>query len=255
MFERFRQWRHKRIVEKANIPDEAWADQISRLRLLKRLSEDELNRLKILATLLLHRKDFSAAHDLSLTEPMKRMIALQACLPILNLGLGWYKGWHSIIVYPQGFFSEQDYVDEFGVTHQHKRALSGEAWDRGPVILSWDDVEHAGEIDGDNLVIHEFAHKLDMRNGLANGFPPLHKGMDSAHWAKVFSNAFQHFRHSLEHSRPSNIDPYAAHSPAEFFSVLSEVFFERPEIIYREYPDVYRLLSEFYRQDTLASFK
>ena len=123
------------------------------------------------------------------------------------------------------------------------------------MILSWDDVEDSGEIDGDNLVIHEFAHKLDMCNGVANGFPPLHQDMDAGHWAAIFGRAFEHFQDRIGRFPASNIDPYAAHSPAEFFSVLSELFFERPDIIDNEYPDVYSLLSQFYRQDTLTSFE
>jgi len=254
MFKKFRQWWEKRIIDNAGISSETWSKAIDRLPILNRLTANEIEALKKLATLLLYKKDFTAAHELTLTDHMKHLIALQACLPVLYLGLEWYEGWHSVIVYPQGFFSEQTYTDEFGVMHKRKRALSGEAWDRGPVILSWDDVECSGEIDGDNLVIHEFAHKLDMRNGVANGFPPLHREMDTGHWAEVFTDAFEHFQVRLGRFSSSNIDPYAAHSPAEFFSVLSELFFERPDIIDNEYPDVYLLLSEFYRQDTLAAF-
>ncbi|HID81719.1 MAG TPA: zinc-dependent peptidase [Chromatiales bacterium] len=252
MFKIVSQWWQRRLIQQSNVSEDAWSSAFARLPLLRRLTNKEKIRLQETAILLLHKKSFLGAHDLEVTEEMKLIIALQACLPILNLSIGWYRGWHSIIIYPAGFRPDHTYTDEAGVVHHEKRALSGEAWSRGPVILSWDEVKDAGIIDGENLVIHEFAHKLDMRNGIANGFPPLHKGMNKKQWAEVFTEAYDDLHYRLQNGQRSEIDSYAAHSPAEFFSVLSELFFERPGVIDTEYPDVYKLLSEFYKQDTLA---
>ncbi len=249
MFSRIARWFQQRIIRRSNIAETSWNRAFSQLPLLQRLSPEERKRLRELAILLLYKKSFSGAHDLAVTEHMKLLIALQAALPILNLGISWYRGWHSIIIYPAGFRTNRTVTDEAGVVHQERRALSGEAWDHGPVILSWHDVRNAGIIDGENLVIHEFAHKLDMRNGVANGFPPLHRDMSRKEWAQVFSHAFEDLRWRLQHGHATEIDAYAAESPAEFFSVLSELFFERPGVIDSEYPKVYRLLSNFYRQD------
>lgn len=247
-------WWHQRIINRSDITDAEWNRAISRLPILIQLTPDEIERLKAKAILLIHKKTFSGAHDLMVTRDMQLIIALQACLPILNLDIGWYKNWVSIIVYPSGFWSPQSTTDHAGVSHSNNRLLSGEAWHRGPLILSWTDTETAGNIDGDNLVIHEFAHKLDLMNGAANGYPPLHKGMNHDYWVSVFNQAYQHFVHHLDDPERSEINRYAAYSPGEFFAVFSEVFFEHPWIIDHHYPEVYQLMCEFYRQDPLPRF-
>ena len=183
---------------------------------------------------------------------MKLFIALQACLPVLELGLGVYDGWTSIIVYPSGFSPEYVYEDEYGVAHHVKSEMSGEAWPRGPVLLAWDDVNLAGQADGYNLVIHEFAHKLDMQNGDANGFPPLHRDMSPATWSEIFSRDFEDFERKCAAGMDIGFDCYAAESPAEFFAVMSEVFFERPKLLQRNYPSVYAQLKQYYRQDPVT---
>ncbi|WP_019215525.1 M90 family metallopeptidase [Legionella tunisiensis] len=103
-----------------------------------------------------------------------------------------------------------------------------------------------------NVVIHEFAHKLDMLNGRANGLPPLHKWMSVKQWATVFNHAYADFEKQLQQDKPIPINSYASASPAEFFAVFSEIFFERPMIIRQYYPDVYDLLVRFYRQNPLS---
>jgi Mlc titration factor MtfA (ptsG expression regulator) len=216
-------------------------------------TNDEKTRLIRLSILFLHEKSLEGAHDLELTAEMQRIIALQACLPILNLGLDWYGGWYSVIVYPAQFIPERKYIDEYGIEHRSNAVLSGESWHRGPVVLSWEDTEHAGEIDGHNLVIHEFAHKLDVLNGAANGFPPLHRGMNVTKWVDSFSEAYNDIQNRLLHRDGLPIDRYAASSPAEFFAVISEVFFEQPDVVSRFYPDVYHQLKQFYRQDPLST--
>jgi hypothetical protein len=129
--------------------------------------------------------------------------------------------------------------------------LSGEAWQRGPVILAWDETEYAGYVDGCNLVIHEFAHKLDMQNGVANGFPPLHPDMDRDAWTRAFSTGFDDFQRRCARGEDIGIDHYAASSPAEFFAVLSEFFFERPDLLRHHYGEVFEQMKRYYRQDPL----
>jgi Mlc titration factor MtfA (ptsG expression regulator) len=182
---------------------------------------------------------------------MALIVALQACLPILKLGLDCYRNWYTIVLYPAGFATQRVVIDENGVEHIQRERLSGEAWQQGPVILSWDDALEGGVIDGHNLVIHEFAHKLDMQNGVANGFPPLHKDMARDAWVRAFSAGFEDFQNRCEQGQYIGIDYYAATSAAEFFAVLSEVFFERPEVIYKHYPEIYTCMKQYYRQDTL----
>jgi len=249
MFSRISRWWQQRIIRRSTIPQQQWQRVIARLPVLARLDNTEVTRLIELSILFMHAKTFEGAKGLKLDDEMKMLIALQACLPILNLGIDWYDGWVSIIVYPAQFIPERNSVDEYGIEHRSSSVLSGESWHRGPVILSWEDTAHAGIIDGHNLVIHEFAHKLDVLNGTANGFPPLHRDMKVEHWVTAMSDAFADLQYRLAIGHSVHIDGYAATSPAEFFAVVSEVFFERPDLLQNEYPEVYQQFKLFYRQD------
>lgn len=249
MFAIFRQWREKRILANSPYPPAQWHQALERLPVLARLNDRQRQRLVELATLFLHDKTFTGAAELQISDAMRQSISLQACLPILNLGLDWYAGWSSIIVYPDAFRRESSSVDEFGITHSGSRDLSGEAWLRGPVILSWKDAEHAGHLDGHNVVIHEFVHKLDMLNGRANGFPPMQQDMSAASWSRLMSEAYEDFQLYPK----AGLDRYGASDPAEFFAVLSEVFFETPGRLIDAYPQLYQLMTQFYLQDPAGS--
>lgn len=251
MFGPLKNWWRKRIIARSPVSEAQWSRAFSALPLLDRLPDNDKQRLQGLATLFLHQKKFDGARGLTVSEDMTLLIALQACLPILNLGIEWYRNWVTIIVYPAGFAPERTIVDEYGLAHRVKQPLSGEAWLRGPVILSWEATENAGDLDGSNVVIHEFVHKLDMLNGAANGFPPLHGEMDPARWSRVFSAAFDDFQQKMQRGIRTGINTYAATSPAEFIAVLSEVFFEKPEIILHQYPEVYGNLKTFFLQDPM----
>ncbi len=251
MFKAIKNWRRQRIIARSRISEARWEQVFSALPLLDQLSGEDKCRLRELAIVFLHEKSLVGAHDLDVTEDMELLIALQACLPVLNLGIEWYRGWSSVIIYPAQFAPQRTVVDEYGVAHQTQQALSGEAWQRGPVVLSWEDSEYAGERDGANVVIHEFVHKLDMLNGTANGFPPLHNTMIQDEWVDVFTKAFADFKMKLREGKHTGISSYAATSPAEFVAVLSEVFFERPDVINRAYPYVYEQLKAFFRQDPM----
>ncbi len=202
--------------------------------------------------LFLDRKRFAPAHGLALTSAMRYAVAAQACLLILNLDFDYYEGWNEIIVYPDEFVPRHEYVDEAGVVHVNRHPMAGEAWQSGPVILSWADTQTSYADDGVNVVIHEFAHKLDMLNGEPNGYPPLHKGMSRSAWAEAFGTAYDDFCRRVDSGEDTGIDPYASESPGEFFAVLSEVFFEAPHALKRDYTLVYDQLSAFYRQDPAA---
>jgi len=254
MFQIIRNWLNNRIIQRSTITSAQWEKAFALLPLLVRLTDDEKLALAKLAILFLDKKVIEGAHGLVITQHMTLIIALQACLPILKLGLVGYDGWVSVIVYPSGFAPKREIMDEYGVVHHVQSNLSGEAWQQGPVVLSWDDTEHAGIIDGENLVIHEFAHKLDMQNGVANGYPPLHAGMDHKQWVETFTAGFEDFQRKCSNRESIGINAYGASSPAEFFAVFSEVFFERPDIIHQVYPAIYDQLRQFYRQDPLAQF-
>jgi Mlc titration factor MtfA (ptsG expression regulator) len=252
MFQLIQNWFNRRVIRRSTITPSQWDEAFTSLPLLRGISAEDKRTLQELAILFLHHKAFEGAHGLEVTDRMKLIIVLQACLPILRLGWGCYDQWMTVIVYPSGFAPKRVVRDEYGVEHQVQDHLSGEAWYRGPVVLSWDDTEHAGIIDGHNLVIHEFAHKLDMQNGDANGYPPLHKGMDSQAWADAFTAGHKDLKHLCSIGKNTGIDCYAASSPAEYFAVLSEVFFERPGIIKQHSAAVYQQLRLYYRQDPLS---
>ena len=245
----FKNWRRRHALQHAALPDEAWNAAVSGLAVLRGLTEGELERLRELSTLFLNEKQVVAAGGFPLDGNMRIRIAAQACLPILNLGLDYYAGWVSVIVYPGEFVPEHEFMDEDGVVHVVRDATMGESWERGPVVLSGADAMRGGEFDGVNVVIHEFAHKLDMLNGAMNGFPPLHADMSTEQWSHAFTGAYADFCAREERGMDTALDPYAAESPAEFFAVASEAFFETPHVLQREYPGVDLQLVAFYRQN------
>ena len=232
------------------ISDELWAKTLAALPFIASLAVDEKKDLKLLAEQFLAEKEFSTGGGLQLTDEICVSIAAQGCLPILKLGLAAYREWVGIVVYPDEFVVRRRIEDESGVVHEYDDVLSGEAWEGGPLIISWHDVQMAG--DGYNVVIHEFAHKLDMLNGEADGMPALHAGVGAGEWDEVFFAAYDDFCQRVDDDEDTFIDPYASESPAEFFAVLSECFFEMPDVVSDEYPALYGLLSRYYRQDPLS---
>src|SRR5229473_1437129 len=220
-------WRRRRVLARHRIDDALWDDATRGLEFIKGLSSPETEKLKRLVVLFLAEKQFAAAHGLEITDAMRLSIAVQACLPILELGLDWYAGWSGVV---------DEWDDE----------LAGEAMPGGPVVISWDAAAHDPAM---NVVIHEFAHKLDMLSGAADGLPPLHAGMERRVWHAAFAEAYQGFCDAVERGKDTWLDPYAAEHPSEFFAVISEAFFEQPRETQRRYPAVYDQLRLFYRQD------
>lgn len=207
-------------------------------------------RLRRLTELLLRAKSFEGASGLVVNESIRARIALHACLPVLNLGLDYYDDWASIVIYPGDFRVHDEYMDEYGVVHREIMELCGQSLSRGPIVLSWEAIQEETMAPGSHdLVIHECAHKLDLLNGAANGFPPLHPGMNARVWARDFHQAYQRFCAELDSRGNPRFDPYAAEDSAEFFAVLSETFFTAPRLIREDAPAVYDHLQAFYRQD------
>ncbi len=232
------------------VPDELWFRTVAALPFLDELADDEKRELKAIVETFLADKEFSAAGELELSDEICVSIAAQACLPILRLGLSAYREWVGIVVYPDEFVVPRRIEDEVGVIHEYDDVLSGEAWAGGPLLVSWRDAQMAG--DGYNVVIHEAAHKLDMLNGEADGMPALHAGIGEIEWQTTFVAAYENFCRRVDDGEDTAIDPYAGTAPAEFFAVLTESFFEIPEVVAGEYPELYDLLSRYYRQDPLA---
>ena len=206
--------------------------------------------LRELTTWFLHSKSINGAQGLDVTLPMRVAVAAQACMLILNLDIGYFDDWVEVILYPGAFRVHHEQMDAIGLVHNEASVLTGESWLRGPVILSWDDVErdtyHSQA--GHNVVVHEFAHKLDGLNGVTNGLPPLRRWMSRKRWAEDMSAAYDALCLQVTSGKASVINPYAATSPAEFFAVVSEYFFTAPDILKNCCPGVHRQLAMFYRQ-------
>jgi hypothetical protein len=243
------EWRRRRVLRRHRIDEALWRDVVVSLPFVGELSLYDSRRLRDLTLLFLAEKEFAGAHGLEVTDAMRVAISTQACLLVLELGLDWYAGWRGIVVYPGDFRVRRSETDESGVVHVWDDELAGEAMPGGPVVLSWDAAQHDRHA---NVVIHEFAHKLDMANGEADGVPPLHPEMDRDAWRAAFEEAYQGFCDAVERGRDTWLDPYAAEHLSEFFAVASEAFFENPAETRRRYPDVYQQLRLFYRQDPAA---
>jgi MtfA peptidase len=260
------------------IPDDLWLASVMNLPFVATLDEVDQGRLRTLSERLLAEKEMSAAGGLELDSPMQVLIAVQACLPILNLGIDWYRGWSSIVVYPSEFLVPREITDESGVVHEYTEPISGEAWDGGPLIVSWEDIQDGTPREtawSYNVVIHEFTHKLDMLNGAPDGVPPfdrdLHPKIDPNQWRAALNDAFERLNAEIDlivEEMPADIDPdsaeadihyahlpldpYAGQDEGEFFAVSSEQFFVNPVRLQQAFPDWYAQLALFFRQDPLA---
>jgi len=237
------EWKRSRVLKKHRLDEGLWRAALREFDFVRR---NESQKLKDLVLLFLAEKEFAGAHGFEVTDAIRVAIAAQACLPVRELGLDWYRGWRGIVVYPGDFRVRRSEMDEDGVVHEWDGELAGEAMPGGPVMLSWDAAAHDPHM---NVVVHEFAHKLDMLNGEANGVPPLHPGMDRRAWREAFREAYAGFCEAVERGQDTWLDPYAAANPAEFFAVLSEAFFEHPAETKRRYPEAYDQLKLFYRQE------
>lgn len=247
-------WKRQRTLRRHAISQAQWAAVRDALPILDGISPEDDHTLRERSLLFLAEKTLTTLPGLELTDHDCLLLAAQAQLPLLGLGeLGWYNGFHEIVLYPDDFRSPQRHRDASGIEHEWDAEHSGEAWQQGPIILAWPGVSSSGGWDGYNLVIHELAHKLDMLNGDANGLPPLHRGMPVQTWAEAMQHAFDDLNAQLDadENAETAIDPYAAENPAEFFAVTSEYFFSAPDLLVAAYPHVYQQLQAFYRQDPL----
>lgn len=256
----------RRRYDGPRIDDALWSRTLHQYPFLALRPEDHLVRLRNLSALFLGQKEFHGAQGLTVTDDMAVAIASQACLPILNWGtprqaLAWYGDFVGIVVHPDVMLAHRQMTDDAGVLHNYTETLAGEAMDGGPVTLNWKDVANASTqaAHGMNLVIHEFAHKIDMRSGQADGCPPLPTGFlglasSSAarrHWLDVLRPAYDSFREAViladRFGQPSPwLDAYAATSMAEFFAVSCEAYFANRPRFGQEFATLARLLDAFF---------
>ena len=251
LLQRLRQRSEQRALERRAIPEAVWQQTLSHYPFLARRDAADLAELRRLSSLFLDRKEFSGAHGLHVDDAMAVAIAAQACLPVLRLGLEGYDGFVGIVVHPDEVQVRREFVDDDGIVHEYDDVLSGEAVEGGPMMLSWRDVAEAGDTSawGYNVVIHEFAHVLDMGDGVADGIPPLPTVAERQHWQSVLLHEYSAFCEAVDARRGTVIDPYGAQAPEEFFAVATEAFFVAPHDLRAEMPELYALLAGYSRQD------
>jgi Mlc titration factor MtfA (ptsG expression regulator) len=199
----------------------------------------------------LAEKSFEGAGGLAMTDEIRLTIAAQACMLLLGREPHFYPGLDAIIVYPHAYVSRMARRRPDGTIDDGPQVRLGESWKQGALVLSWDDVvSGAGDIhDGHNVVFHEFAHQLDSEHGLADGAPLLEKRSMYVAWARVLGEEYKDLVKKLRKHAPTFLDAYAATSPAEFFAVATEFFFEKSRAMRAGHPELYEQLKSFYHQD------
>lgn len=270
MWRWFTAWRDRRRMQRRAISDGLWAGTLARYPFLAALPAADLLHLRDLATRFLDAKEFTGVDGFEVTDDVAVAIAAQACLPLLHLGqpgvagsaLAWYDDFVGIVVYPGEVRARRELQDDAGVVHHYDEVLSGEAMERGPVVLSWQDVADAGASaeDGYNVVIHEFVHKIDMRNGEPDGCPPLPPGFlgtagaraARAAWLAVLEPAYQAFREKVIIAERFGgevpwLDDYAAESIDEFFAVACEAYFVNRARFAADFAALMPLFDAFFR--------
>jgi hypothetical protein len=253
LLQRFRRWQEARALRRHAIPEPLWHVVLGAYPFLQARSEADLARLRQLCSLFLARKEFSGMQGLVVDDAMAVAIAAQACLPVLHLkaGLAVYDNMVGIVVHPGEVIARREFMDEDGVVHEVEEALTGEAMEGGPVMLAWSDIAAAGasaEL-AYNVVIHEFAHVLDMASGPADGIPPHTDRAAAQAWVQTLDAAYATFCERVDAHEPTLLDPYGAESVTEFFAVATEAFFVAPAGFRLEHPDLYRLFSVYFSQD------
>jgi Mlc titration factor MtfA (ptsG expression regulator) len=246
-----RRSREARALQRRAIPDDLWRDGLAALPFVAARPLDQQERLRRMASLFLDRKEFSGARGFVVTDRIALAVALQACLPVLELGIDQYDAFVGIVMHPDLVVASREVTDEHGIVHAYDEELAGEAMEGGPLMLSWADVlpDEPSAPGAYNVVIHEFAHVLDMRDGLADGVPLLASAADRRAWVDVLMPEYDAFCERVVCGHDTVLDPYAAEGPDEFFAVASEAFFVTPRALKEEQPALYRLLSSYYRQD------
>ncbi|MES2937871.1 MAG: M90 family metallopeptidase [Pseudomonadota bacterium] len=246
-------WLTRRKPRAREIPDALWAAALARYPFLAERPAAERDALRALAGQFLAQKEFHGAGGFTITDEVAVSIAAQAVLPVLHLGLGWYDDFVGVVVHRDEVVARRTLVDDSGVVHEYEEVLAGEAMQDGPVMLSWRDVAQAGAsaAEGYNVVVHEFIHKIDMRDGAADGSPPLPSRKARERWLAVLQAEYQAFREKVVIAdrfggEPPWLDPYGASAIDEFFAVAGEAYFVNRARFTKEFPALVPLFDGFF---------
>jgi Mlc titration factor MtfA (ptsG expression regulator) len=243
----------RRLARKPTLDPGLWQAATAAVPWVAALDPARNERLRELAARFLHEKAITPIGELALNDARRVQLAALCCLPLLEFGAEGLHGWSQLLVYPDAFRVNRSHVDAVGVLHEWDDELIGEAWESGPVILSWADVEAdlAAPRDGFCVAVHEMAHKLDALDGALDGTPPLPREWQRA-WARDFQAAYDRLARAVDAGRDTAIDGYAAEAPEEFFAVCSEYHFSAPALLRSEMPLVAGHLQRFYGPSPMA---
>lgn len=246
-------WRRRRSPPA--LPEPLWQQTLAAYPFLADREPGERERLRTFSARFLANKEFHGAGGLVVTDAMALAVAAQAVLPVLYLGLHWYDDFVGIVMHSSQVRARRKMTDEAGVVHAYDEILAGEAMDRGPVMLSWEDVREAGTTAqaGYNVVIHEFVHKIDMRDGAADGCPPLPSAAARQQWLAVLEPQYQAFREQVILAErfggePPWLDAYGAQGLEEFFAVACEAYFVNRPRFEQAFPSLVHLFDRFFRR-------
>ncbi len=216
-----------------------------------RLSSEDQDELRGLVMIFLDEKRFEGCAGIEIDDEIRVTIAAQACILLLNRENDVYPDLELILVYPSTYVDNRPRTLEGGIVVEGGEARLGESWHHGVVVLAWDAVlRGAADVrDGQNVVLHEFAHQLDIEDGAADGAPVLERRTAYGPWARVLGAAYEVLIRDEEEGSPTVIDTYGASNPAEFFAVVTEAFFERPKALRARHPALYEQMRNFYQQD------
>ena len=247
--------RRRRALLQESFP-QRWKDLLQEnVRSYHRLTADEQARVRDYVQIFTAEKHWEGCGGQEITDEVRVTVAGLVAILVLGLDAEYFDHVLSILVYPDAYVARPSAASGPGIVIERDSARQGEAWYRGPVILSWSDVLTGGlqHAHGRNLVLHEFAHQLDMLNGRrADGVPPLATAAQAERWTKVVGEHYHELVHACSHGHAALLDCYGATSPAEFFAVATETFFQRPAALQHRHPELYACLREFYRQDPVA---
>lgn len=249
---------HRRELGKQPFPPE-WSQIIDQnFSCYRYLHPDERKRLEEVIKVFLAEKHFEGCGGLTITDEIKVTIAAQACLLLLNLHHDYYERLISILVYPESFnFEQVERGQAAGTVSVSNMSVMGLSSRTGAVVLSWPDTIRGARnlADGTNVVFHEFAHQLDQLDGAMNGAPLLDSAFLYRDWAQVLGLEYKRLQEEVDTGRPTLISAYGATKPAEFFAVMTELFFEKPVELQREHPALYDEFKQYYHQDPAARMR
>ncbi len=243
--------RRRRALARQPFPPEWSAIIAQNAPFFKELHADEKARLEGMIKVFIHEKHFEGCGGLEITDEIRVTIAVQACLLLLNLRHDYYEALTTILVYPAGFNYNKMRWNDYGAVTEEEMPVSGLSCSRGVVVLSWPDAIAGSRNthDGHNVVFHEFAHQLDQLSGAVNGAPLLDSRSHSREWCHTLSREYSRLQEHVARNIPSVIRAYGATEPAEFFAVVTEIFFEQPLRLKTDHPELYEEFKAYYRQD------